>query len=180
MRSTAVPLGVIGFYAVVASFAFATTAAETMLLYPNIFKDIPDSLAQTQEFMSVVAVGDVMRPMGGALTLCALAAVIVALWYRIGRGWLAASLLSLISGQFLLSILYQWPRANILFDDRDKHTRAEIDRAANEFLVAQGFRIGAALLTAVFAVAAALVCYRARVLAKARLADDAGLARAGA
>lgn len=165
MRSITIPLVASGVYATVASFAFAATAAETMLLYPNIFRDIPESLALTEEFMSVVAVGDVMRPLGGALTLCALVACAVSVLARLGRGWLAASLVSLISGQFLLSILYLWPRASILFDDRDQHTLAEIERAATEFEIGQGFRIAAALATAVFAVAAALQCYRARIRA---------------
>ncbi|MBF6398741.1 hypothetical protein IU438_23430 [Nocardia cyriacigeorgica] len=170
MRSVTVASAVIGVYAVVASFAFATTAVETMLLYPNIFRDVPQSLAQTEEFMSVVAVGDVMRPMGGVLTLTALIACAVAVRYRLARGWMVASLVSLISGQFLLSVLYQWPRASILFDDRDQHTVAEIEQAATEFLVGQGFRILAAGVTAACAVVAALLCYRARVLATA--ADD--------
>ncbi|MBF6439054.1 hypothetical protein [Nocardia cyriacigeorgica] len=164
MRSVTVASAVIGVYAVVASFAFATTAVETMLLYPNIFREVPDSLAQTEEFMSVVAVGDVMRPMGGVLTLTALIACAVAVRYRMGRAWMTASLISLISGQFLLSVLYQWPRASILFDDRDEHTLAEIEQAASEFLLGQGVRIAAAGVTAVCAVVAALVCYRARVL----------------
>ncbi|GAB0103548.1 hypothetical protein JMUB6875_25210 [Nocardia sp. JMUB6875] len=167
MKTSAVPLWISGVYAVVASFAFAATASETMLLYPNIFRDIPESLAQTQQFMSVVAVGDVMRPMGGVLTLCALPAAYVAVRYRTGRGWTAASLVFLISGQFLLSILYQWPRATVLFDERDRHSLDEINRAATEFLIGQGLRTAAALATAVFATAAALAWYRARILARA-------------
>ncbi|MEU8899958.1 hypothetical protein [Nocardia sp. NPDC048505] len=167
MKSITFPLTVLSVYSIVAAFAFATTAAETMLLYPNIFRDVPESLAQTEDFMSVVAVGDVMRPMGAVLTLCALVALATALVFRRARAWVAASLASLVSGQFLLSIWFQWPRASILFDDRDQHSLDEIERAATEFLIGQGFRVAAALATAVFAVAAALTCYRARVLATA-------------
>ncbi|MEU0875392.1 hypothetical protein [Nocardia brasiliensis] len=57
------------------------------------------------------------------------------------------------------------PRASILFDDRAGHTLDEIRRAATEFQVGQGLRILAAALTALFAVVAALVCYRARIRA---------------
>ncbi|MFI9510931.1 hypothetical protein [Nocardia sp. NPDC052566] len=170
MRSVTIAGVIVGGYAAVAGFAFAATVAETVLLYPNIFRDIPDSLELTQRFMSVVAVGDVMRPLGGALTLCALIALVAVLRYRIARGWLAASLAALISGQFLLSILYQWPRATVLFDERNSHTLDEIERAANEFLIGQGLRIAASALTAVFAIVAALVCYRAHILAQQRLA----------
>lgn len=164
MRSATVPLTVIGTYAAVASFAFAAATTETILLYPNIFRDVPDSLALTEQFMSSVAVGDVMRPLGGILTLCAIIACIVSFRYRLGRNWLVASVVSLISGQFLLSILYLWPRATILFDDRSQHTLAEIERAATEFQIGEVVRIVASLATAVFATAATLACYRARVL----------------
>ncbi|WP_067570637.1 hypothetical protein [Nocardia acidivorans] len=118
MKSTTAPLRISGNYATVACFAFATTAADTMLLYPNIFHDIPDSLALTQQFMGTVAAGDIMRPLGGLLTLCALPAAYIAVRYRTARAWTAASPAFMITGQFLLSILYRWPRANVLFDDR--------------------------------------------------------------
>jgi hypothetical protein len=53
--------------------------------------------------------------------------------------------------------------STILFDGRDEHTLAEIECAAAEFEVGQYFRIAAAGLAAVFAVLAALECYRARL-----------------
>ncbi|NKY29978.1 hypothetical protein [Nocardia gamkensis] len=165
MKSVTVPLTVISGYAVVACFAFATTVAETLFLYPNIFRDVPESLELTEQFMSTVAVGDVMRPLGAVLTLCALLACAVSLAYRIGRRWLGFSLAALLSGQFLLSIRYLWPRASILFDDRSEHTLAEIERAATEFQTGQAVRIAAAAVTALCAVLAALACHRARVLA---------------
>ncbi|MFI7671092.1 hypothetical protein [Nocardia sp. NPDC049526] len=165
MKSVTVPLTVIGVYAAVASFAFAAALTETIMLYPNIFRDVPESLTQTQQFMSEVAVGDVMRPLGGVLTVCALVACAAAVRYRLARGWVGASMISLISGQFLLSILYLWPRATILFDERSRHSLAEIESAATEFQVGEWVRIAAALATAAFAVAATLSCYRTRVLA---------------
>ncbi|GAB4584546.1 hypothetical protein [Nocardia sp. IFM 10818] len=171
MKSATVPVAVVGLYAVVAGFVFSATVAETVLLYPNIFRDIPESLELTERFMSEMAVGDLMRPLGAGLTLCALAALGAVLWYRVARGWLIASLVSLISGQFLLSILYLWPRASVLFDDRAQHTLGEIERAATEFQVGQGFRILACALTAVFAAAAALVCCRARLVRRLSVND---------
>ncbi|RDI51103.1 DUF1772 domain-containing protein [Nocardia mexicana] len=167
MRSTTISLVTGGAYATAASLVFSITAAETIFLYPNMFRDVPESLALSDEFMTVVDIGAVMRPMGGVMTLCAVIAIVVALWTRHARGWLAASLVSLVSGQFLLSILYQWPRASIL-GERDRHTVEEIDRAVTEFLVGHGFRIAASLATAVLAIVAVFSIYRARVLAEAR------------
>ncbi|MEU2120771.1 hypothetical protein [Nocardia niwae] len=65
----------------VACFAFGTTAVERLPSYP----DIPASLEVTERFISRVAVGDVMRPLGAVLTQCALIAGAVSLRYRIGR-----------------------------------------------------------------------------------------------
>ncbi|MGW0246702.1 hypothetical protein ACWDYH_08690 [Nocardia goodfellowii] len=166
MRPTTIPLATTGAYATMASLVFAITAAETIFLYPNMFRDVPESLALADEFMTVVDIGSVMRPMGGVMTLCAVIAIVVALWARQARGWIAASLVFLISGQFLLSVLYQWPRASIL-GERDQHTLEEIERAATEFLVGHGFRVVASLATAVLAIAAVFSIYRARVLAVA-------------
>ncbi|MFI6165884.1 hypothetical protein ACIBCN_03770 [Nocardia sp. NPDC051052] len=165
MRSVTVPLVVLTGYAVVACFVFGTAAAETLLLYPNIFRDVPESLELSQRFLSAISVGEVMRPLGGVLTLCAVLAFVAAVRYRVAVRWTVLSLVPLVIGQFLLSVLYEWPRATILFDDRGKHSLAEIERAATEFQIGEGFRILAAALTALFAVAAALACYRRRVLA---------------
>jgi len=156
----------IGAYAVVAFFVFSAAAAETVLLYPNILRDVPESLQMTQDFMSVIGVGDVMRPLGGLMMVSALIAAAASVRYRIARVWVAASVAALLSGQFLLSITYLWPRATILFDHRAEHTLAEIERAAEEFLVGQYFRIAAAGLAALFAVIAALKTYRAKTLAE--------------
>ncbi|WP_280232382.1 hypothetical protein [Nocardia cyriacigeorgica] len=164
MRSTTIPLAAVGAYAAVVSFVFAITVAETIFLYPNMFRDVPESLALSDEFMTVVDIGGVMRPMGGVMTLSAVIAIVVALWTRQARGWVAASLVFLISGQFL-SILYQWPRASI-FGERDSHTVAEIERATTEFLVGHGFRIAISLATAILAITAVFSLYRARILAQ--------------
>ncbi|RBO89375.1 hypothetical protein DFR74_10752 [Nocardia puris] len=170
MKTMTVPTTVIGGYAVVASFVFSATIVETIMFYPNIFRDIPESLVLHDEFMSAIGIGDIMRPLGAVMTLCALIACAAAVRYRIARGWVVASLASLVAGQFLLSVLYQWPRASILFDDRDQYTVSELESAATEFLIGHGLRMVAALITAVCAVVAALACHRVLVLARAERA----------
>ncbi|WP_067864582.1 hypothetical protein [Nocardia shimofusensis] len=175
MKSVTLPTVVIGGYAVFASFACAVTVTETILFYPNVFHDVPHSLELTEQFMSAVGVGDVLRPMGAVLTLVALAAAAVAVRSRLARGWIAASAASLITGQFLLSVAYQWPRVDILFDDRDRYSTDELRQAADEFLVGQALRVGAGTLTAVFSIVAALVCYRAFVLTSAQRKAEAAL-----
>ncbi|MGW0248501.1 hypothetical protein ACWDYH_17895 [Nocardia goodfellowii] len=166
MRKYTVPSVIIGAYAGVAFFVFSAAAAETVLLYPNILRDIPESLQMTQDFMSVIGVGDVMRPLGGLMMVSALIAAAASVRYRTARPWVAASVAAMLSGQFLLSVAYLWPRATILFDDRAKHTIDEIESAADEFVIGQYFRIAAAGLAALFAVIAARKIYRAKILAE--------------
>ncbi|MFC8044984.1 hypothetical protein [Nocardia sp. NPDC057353] len=168
--SPVLPSVAVGGYAAVASLAFAATLVETTLLYPNIFRDVPASLALSEEFMSAVAIGDVMRPLGAVLMFTALLALAAAVAYRVARRWVLLSLIPLLLGQAVLSMLYQWPRATMLYDDRARYSTAEIQRAADEFLLGHYARIGAALLTAALAVTALLACHRALVLAGARRA----------
>ncbi|WP_306363225.1 hypothetical protein [Nocardia sp. CC227C] len=73
----------------------------------------------------------------------ALIAAAVSVRYRLARKWLAASLVALVSGQFLLSV------------------------AATEFQLGQYLRLTAAGLSALFAILAALECHRAWTLAAA-------------
>ncbi|MFC9894724.1 hypothetical protein ACFVMC_13630 [Nocardia sp. NPDC127579] len=167
MKPTTIPLVTTGLYATLAALVFAVTAAETIFLYPNMFRDVPQSLALSDEFLTVVDIGGVMRPMGAVMTVSALIAIAVALWARQARRWLAASLVFLVSGQFLLSILYQWPRADII-GEHEQRPVAEIESAVTEFLVGHGFRIAASLATAVLAIVAVFSIYRARVLAESR------------
>ncbi|MEV6658129.1 hypothetical protein [Nocardia fluminea] len=128
MRKLTAALAVTTVYAALATLVFCTMIAETVFLYPNYFHDIPASLIVADEFTAVVSVGGVMRPLGAALMLTGVVAVAVTLWARTSRIWTLASMLSLISGLFLLSALYLWPRWTILFDDRALHTVDELRR----------------------------------------------------
>ncbi|MFD3702289.1 hypothetical protein ACFWUP_04020 [Nocardia sp. NPDC058658] len=76
-----------------------------------------------------------------------------------------------VSGMFALSMLYLWPRWPILFEDRAQHTVDELNRTVQEIGVAHGVRVLFGLLTAVFAVIAALRIYRDRILLQAASAD---------
>ncbi len=158
------PLIASGSYAALATVVFCTMLAETVFLYPNYFHDIPNSLVVADEFTAVVSVGSVMRPLGAALTLAAVVAVAVGLWAGQARLWLLASLLSLVSGLALLSMLYLWPRWTILFDDRARYTIDELSRTAREIESAHAVRLALGALTALLAVIAALRTYRNRIL----------------
>ncbi|MFD3426917.1 hypothetical protein [Nocardia fluminea] len=164
MRKLTAALAVTTVYAALATLVFCTMIAETVFLYPNYFHDIPASLIVADEFTAVVSVGSVMRPLGAALMLTGVVAVAATLWARASRIWTLASMSSLVSGLFLLSALYLWPRWTILFDDRALHTVDELRRTADQIGVAHTVRVVLGALTAVFAVVAALRIYRDRIL----------------
>ncbi|MEU4595603.1 hypothetical protein [Nocardia sp. NPDC023988] len=171
MRKLTVALTAATVYAVLATLVVCTTIAETIFLYPNYFHDIPASLEVSEAFTAVVSVGDVMRPLGMFLTLSAVLAVAAGVWSGRARGWLLASLVPFVSGMFLLSMLYLWPRWPILFEDRAMYTVDELHRTVAEIEIAHAVRIACGLLTAVLAVIAALRIYRDRVLLQAAQAD---------
>ncbi|MFD3508889.1 hypothetical protein [Nocardia sp. NPDC058666] len=121
---------------------------------------------------SLVIVSGVMRPLGMFVTLSAVLAVAVSLWTRRARGWLLASIVPYISGMFLLSMLYLWPRWPILFDDRALYTVDELHSTVQEIWVAHAVRVACGLLTAIFAVIAALRIYRDRILLQVEQANS--------
>ncbi|WP_336085539.1 hypothetical protein [Nocardia sp. SSK8] len=164
MRTLTVSLTATTLYAALATLVFCTMIAETVFLYPNYFHDIPRSLIVADEFTAAVSVGSVMRPLGAVLMVTAIVATAVSVWARTARVWTVASLVSLVSGLFLLSALYLWERWTILFDERDQHTIEELRRTVREVEVAHSVRIVLGALTAVFAVVAAVRTYRARLL----------------
>ncbi|WP_280235940.1 hypothetical protein [Nocardia cyriacigeorgica] len=164
MRQSTASLVSSGLYAALATLVFCTMISETVFLYPNYFHDVPDSLAVADEFTAVVSVGSVMRPLGAALTLAAVVAVALGLWTKQARSWLIASLLSLVSGLALLSMVYLWPRWTMLFDDRARYTADELNRTVAEIQGAHVVRLILGAATALFAVVAALRIYRNRIL----------------
>ncbi|MEV0541221.1 hypothetical protein [Nocardia salmonicida] len=164
MRKLTAALAATTVYAALAVLVFCTMISETVFLYPNYFHDIPASLIVADEFTAVVSVGSVMRPLGAVLMLTGVVAVGATLWSKTSRTWTLASMLSLVSGLFLLSALYLWPRWTILFDDRALHTVDELHRTAKEIEVAHTVRVALGALTALFAVIAALRIYRDRIL----------------
>ncbi|MFI5498248.1 hypothetical protein ACIA5E_04220 [Nocardia asteroides] len=164
MRKLTISLTAVTVYAVLATLVFCTMLAETIFLYPNYFHDIPHSLAVGEEFTAAVSVGSVMRPLGVVLTSSAIVATALSLWSRTARAWTLASLVTLASGMFALSMFYLWERWTILFDDRDRYTVDELRRTVGEIEVAHSVRIVFGALTAIFAVIAAVRTYRNRIL----------------
>lgn len=139
-------------YLWVAMIAFGGVLVETALLYPNIFRDPPASLAESMAFFRVVGPGDVFRPLGMATVGLAVLAAIT-LWRRPGaRWWFLASLLVLALGEGVFSVLYFHPRNTIMFTEGlAVHSAEFLRQTATEFVHGHLGRVACTALTAALA-----------------------------
>lgn len=153
-------------YVWVAMVAFGGILVETIVIYPNVFHDPPASLARAVGFFEVTGPADLFPPMG-ALTVALAVASAALLWrVRPARPWVLASLASLLVGEFLFSVLYFWPRNEIMFTEGIAvHSAEVLRRTAVEFETGHWVRLAVSGLTAVLAFTAHQRSHRAEVTA---------------
>lgn len=87
---------------------------ETFMVYPNIFHDLPQSLTLAMEFMSVSGPSDFFPPLGFLSWVAGAGALLLAWPVRPAR-WLIALSLLMIVADGVASILFFWPRNQIMF-----------------------------------------------------------------
>ena len=112
---------------------FGAIVLETFMIYPNVFSDPPASLELAMDFMSIRAPNDFFPPLGflswvlgaGALVLC---------WpVKAARWWILLSL-AMIVCEGVASILYFWPRNEIMFvEGLEVHSAGYLKQVAQEF-----------------------------------------------
>lgn len=129
---------------------------ETLILYPNIFRDAPASLEQAVDFLEI-GPADFFPPVGAALLITGAASVILN-WSEPGvRRWLLISVLIILFGEFLFSAFFFWPRNTIMFIEGTAVHSAEVLRqTAREFEALHWVRLGLCLPASVFSFLALL------------------------
>ena len=148
-------------YAWAAMFGFGGIAVETIVIYPNVFHDVPASLVGAVDFFTVTGPADFFPPMGAATALAGLATCLITLPDRSARRWTFASLGTLIVGEFLFSMLYFWPRNDIMFEEGPAvHSVDVLRQTAIEFETGHWGRMLMSALTATFALLAVFATYR--------------------
>ncbi|MCG5215535.1 DUF1772 domain-containing protein [Streptosporangium sp. KLBMP 9127] len=162
VRKQKIGLAVSMAYAWIAIIGFGGILAETIVIYPNVFHDAPASLAESMEFFVVTGPADFFPPMG-ALTVLASLATLVLLWpARRARPWIGASLGSLVAGEFLFSMLFFWPRNDIMFEEgAAKHSVEFLQQTAMEFETGHWARLAMSGVTAALAFTGFLRFHRA-------------------
>jgi hypothetical protein len=148
-------------FAWMATFAFGALMVETLLLYPNIFADVPRSLVDALQFMAVTTPGDVLPPLGMATVLTAVAATVLTLGRRTVWPWTLGAALTLLLGEFLFSAVWFWPRNTIMFTEGPAvHDAAYLQLVAAEFQAGHWVRVAAGAATAVLAFTGMLRMHR--------------------
>jgi hypothetical protein len=121
---------------------FGAIVAETVLLYPNIFRDPPDSLTMAREFLVAGAPNDLYPPLGLATVATGALAILLTWRERRVRWWLLPAGVVFLCCEFVFSALYFWPRNTIMFvDPIGTHSPDYLRAVAAEFDAAHWVRV---------------------------------------
>jgi Domain of unknown function (DUF1772) len=161
-----------------ALLSFGGVAAETVMLYPNIFADPPASLDRAREFLVAGGPADYFPPLGAAVVLTSL--VTAALTWRDPRlrWWVLGAAAVFVACEFLFSVLFFWPRNEIMFvDPPGTHSVEDLRRIAGEFVAGHLVRLAGGAVAAALAFTALMRHVRATAPAAAPGSTDERLAR---
>jgi uncharacterized membrane protein len=139
---------------------------ETFMVYPNIFHDPPRSLGLAMEFMAVRGPDDFFPPLGFLSWVSGLAAVVLSWQVKPARWWILLSL-AMIVADGLVSILFFWPRNEIMFvEGAAVHSAEVLRQTAREFQTLHWSRLAFNAASAAFAFVGFVALDRQRVLAQ--------------
>ncbi|WP_341715746.1 DUF1772 domain-containing protein [Micromonospora sp. FIMYZ51] len=132
-----------------AMMSFGGVAAETVMLYPNIFHDAPASLERARDFLVVSGPSDYFPPLGASVVLLGVAATVLTWRHRRLRWWIVAAAGVFIACEFLFSVVFFWPRNEIMFvDPAGTHSPEYLRQVAGEFVAGHWVRLAGGAVTA--------------------------------
>ncbi|RBP64247.1 hypothetical protein DFO66_107124 [Brevibacterium sanguinis] len=112
---------------------FGAIVLETLMIYPNVFADPPESLGLAMEFLAVTGPGDVFPPFGMACWILGAASLLLTIRVRGVRWWIALSLAALVA-EGIVSMLFFWPRNDVMFvEGLAVHSAEHLIAVAREF-----------------------------------------------
>jgi hypothetical protein len=124
---------VLGAFLWILMILLGSIVLETFMVYPNIFHDPPKSFETALAFMSVRAPNDLYPPLGFLTWVAGLVSLALAWPERSARYWIMAAV-AMIMGEGLFSILFFWPRNQIMFiEGTSVHSAEFLRRTAQEF-----------------------------------------------
>ncbi|MCV2489867.1 DUF1772 domain-containing protein [Geodermatophilus sp. YIM 151500] len=140
-----------------AMLSFGGVAAETVVLYPNIFDDPPASLDRAREFLVAGSPHDYFPPLGASVVLSSLAAVVLTWREPRLRWWVVGAAAVFVACEFLFSVAFFWPRNAVMFvDPVGTHSAEYLRQVAEEFVAGHRVRLAGGGVTAALAFTALL------------------------
>ena len=137
---------------------------ENILLYPNVFHDIPHSLEITSEFLQVTNPGSYFPILGMSVIVVGITTSILTWRMKSIRYWILSSVIVFILGNFIFSVIYAWPRNEILFvEGAAVHSIAYLQQISHEFILGNWVRVVTSVVTAVLAFAGWMKFYRNKI-----------------
>lgn len=166
LRRLALPVLVV--YLWVTMTLFGAIVLETFMVYPNVFADPPASLELTMEFLAVSGPADFFPPLGFAAWVLGAAALVLNWRLPAVRWWVLLSLAMFVA-EGVVSMLYFWPRNDIMFvEGAAVHSAEHLRQVAAEFTTWHGrSRMVFNTVAAGAAFTACAASYRHRILALA-------------
>jgi hypothetical protein len=163
---------VVTVYLWVMMILFGAIVLETFMIYPNVFSDPPESLDLAMDFMSVSGPNDFFPPLGFLSWVLGAGALVLSWQVKAARWWILFSL-AMIVCEGVASMLYFWPRNEIMFvEGPEVHSAEYLKQVAREFEAWHWrSRMGFNALAAVSAFAGFLRIYRHRLLSQCALSE---------
>lgn len=113
---------------------FGAIIFNTVVLYPNYFRQIPQSLELTMEFLKVRGPHHFFPPFGTAIILLNIVSLV--LWWKTKniRYILLTTVILLIVFEFIFSVTFFWGKNTIMFiEGKSKHPAEFLQATANSF-----------------------------------------------
>ena len=124
---------------------------ETFMIYPNIFRNAPASLAAASGFFTEASPATFFRPLGMASWAAGIASVVLSWPVSNVRRWVVLSLLCIMADG-VASMLFFWPRNTIMFiEGAAVHSPEVLRQTAEQFEQLHWLRVAFNAASAVFA-----------------------------
>jgi Domain of unknown function (DUF1772) len=136
---------------------------ETLILYPDIFHDVPRSLETAMAFMVVRGPHDFFPPVGILAMLTGIGSLILGRRVKSARYLILGSVIIIFVGEFLFSMAFFWPRNTIMSEGTAVHSVAYLKQTAQEFQTGHWLRLAMSAAAAALSFMGFLKFYRYRI-----------------
>ncbi len=136
---------------------------ETLILYPDIFHDVPRSLETAMSFMAIRGPSDFFPPVGVFAMFTGIAFLILGWRVKSARYWILGSVSVVFVGEFLFSMVFFWPRNTIMSEGTAVHSVAYLKQTAQEFQTGHWLRVAMSAAASVLSLMGFLKFYRHRI-----------------